>query len=119
MREFLLLVELLECHAFRGNGGHHAGGHYVVGLHLVQFDDVLDNLVFTVIQHAFFLSHIGHGRYLLPRDAGVRIFVGDAVVQFFDNPHNGVEETHQELHYTRKPQKVFPMGGADTFGDYF
>ena len=97
--ELLLLVELPECHALRGDGRHNARRHYIVGLDSVQFDYILDNLVLTVVQHAFLFSDVCHGRYFLTGDAKVRIIVRYGAVQLVNYPYNGVEQVHQDVHH--------------------
>ena len=97
--ELLLLVELPQRHAFRGDVGHDARRHHLVGFDIVQFDDVLDYLVFAVVQHAFLFADVGHGAHFFTRDGRVRLLVGNAVVQFFDNPDDGIEQIDQKLHH--------------------
>ena len=40
-------------------------------------------------------------------------------MQFVDDPDDGVEQVHQEIHDVGQPQEVFPMGGADGLGHDF
>ena len=116
----VVFVEVAQRHVLRGNGSHNAGRHDVVGLDVLQFDDVLDNLVLALLKLAFFLAHVSHGRQLLARIGD--LFFGavgrDAVGEFFYTPDDRIqEENHGTECACCKMRQVAPIGGADGLGD--
>ena len=117
VREFLLLVELLEGHVLRRDGGDHARGHHVIGLDVVQLHDVLDDLVLGIVNDAFFLAHVRHCGHFLAGDAGVRLVTGDAHPEFFHEPDDGIQDDHQAFHDAGQPDEAFPVVGADGLRD--
>ncbi len=117
VRKLLLLVELLEGHALRGNGRDHARSHDVVGLDVVQLDDVLNDLVLGVVDDTFLFAHVRHGGHFLAGNAGVRLVTGQGTTDLFHQPHEGIEDENQRVHNPGEPQEVLPVIRTDGFGD--
>ena len=119
VRKLFLLVKLLEGHAFRRDGSDHARGHHVIGLDIVQLDDVLDDLVFGIVDDAFLFTHVGHGRDLFPGNAGVRLIAGQGAADLLHQPDHGIQDDHQTLHDAGEPGQALPVVGSDGFRDDF
>ena len=98
VRKFLLLVELLESHVLRRNRRDHARGHHVVGLDVVQLDDVLDDLVLGIVDDAFLLADVRHRGHLLAGDGGVGFVSGHLAADLLHQPDHGIQDDHQALH---------------------
>ena len=114
-----VLVELAEGHVLRGDVRDHARGHHVVGLDVVQLDDVLDDLVLGLVEDAFLLADVGHRGHFLAADGGFGVFRSEDPAQELDKDHERVHHVYEEIHDAGEPQEVFPPGGADRLRDDF
>ena len=116
--ELVVVVVFAQGHAFRRGGGHHAGRHHLLRLHIVQFDDVLDDFVLVFLDDAFLFAHVGDGEHLLAAHHGVLFFLGDQSADQLNHFHEREHEHDEHADgLAGEAHQAFPAGRADGLGD--
>lgn len=119
VRQVGVFVELPERHGLRSDVGDHPRGHHVVGLDVIELDDVLDDLVLGLVEDALFLADVRHGGDFLAADGDVGVFRGEDAAEVLDEDHQRIHGIDEEVHDAGEPQEVSPAGRADGLRDDF
>ena len=96
MQISIVFVEILQRHVLLSRHRHDFRGHHIAGLDIVQFHDVLDDLVLVGINHAFLSPDVRHRRHFFPADGSLVLVLGHQIGDQADHDHKRPHQDRQK-----------------------